>query len=67
VILPGTGSAAKRSIRLGWVVDFDEENRQFLILFGENAPKYQTAADEDASFALTGGTAPGKTTVKRRS
>ena len=66
MILPGTGSAAKRSIRLGWVVDFDEENRQFLILFGENAPKYQTAADEDASFALTGGTAPGKTTVKTR-
>jgi putative restriction endonuclease len=27
-ILPGTRSA-KRSVRLGWVVDFDEENRQF--------------------------------------
>jgi putative restriction endonuclease len=31
VILPGTNSTAKRSVRLGWVVDFDDENRQFLI------------------------------------
>jgi putative restriction endonuclease len=66
VILPGTSSAAKRSVRLGWVVDFDDEKRQFLVQFGENAPKYQTAADEDASFALTGGRAAGKTSVKTR-
>ena len=56
VILPGSDSATKRSVRLGWVVDFDDENRQFLILFGENAPKYETAAAEDAPFSLTGGT-----------
>jgi hypothetical protein len=41
-ILPGTRSAAKRSIRLGWVVDFDDENRQFLILFGKDEPTYQS-------------------------
>src|SRR5215467_15794450 len=35
VILPGTTSAARRSVQLGWVVDFDDENRQFLIVFGE--------------------------------
>jgi len=56
VILPGTRSTAKRSVRLGWVVDFDDESRLFLILFGENAPKYETAAAEDAPFSLTGGT-----------
>ncbi len=29
VILPWTISTAKRSVQLGWVVDFDDENRQF--------------------------------------
>ena len=29
VILPGNDSAAKRSVQLGWVVDFDDEIRQF--------------------------------------
>jgi putative restriction endonuclease len=66
VILPGTQSAAKRSIRLGWVVDFDDENRQFLILFGKEEPKYQSAPSADMPFALTGGVAPGKTTAKTR-
>jgi putative restriction endonuclease len=66
VILPGAGSAAKRSVRLGWVVDFDDENRQFLILFGENAPEYKSAANEDTSFTLIGGAAHGRTTAKTR-
>src|SRR5215469_2817572 len=44
VILPGTASAARRSVQLGWVVDFDDENRQFLVLFGEQKPAYQAPA-----------------------
>jgi hypothetical protein len=66
VILPGADSAAKRSIRLGWVVDFDDENRQFLILFGQDEPKYQSAPNADMPFSLTGGQAPGKATAKTR-
>src|SRR5262249_4542280 len=65
-ILPGTRSASKRSIRLGWVVDFDDENRQFLILFGKDEPTYQSAPNADMPFSLTGGQAPGKTTAKTR-
>jgi hypothetical protein len=66
VILPGIDSAAKRSVRLGWVVDFDDENKQFLILFGEDKPEYQSAASQETPFALTGGSAPRKTTAKVR-
>jgi hypothetical protein len=66
VILPGTASAAKRSVQLGWVFDFDDENRQFLILFGERKPEYQAAAGQETLFALTGGPAPRKTTAKVR-
>ena len=66
VILPGMSSAAKRSIRLGWVVDFDDENKQFLILFGERKPEYQAAANQETLFALTGGPTHRKTTTKAR-
>jgi putative restriction endonuclease len=66
VILPGRGSASKRSVQLGWVVDFDDENRQFLILFGEHKPEYKPPASEETPFALTGGPIPKKTTAKAR-
>jgi HNH endonuclease len=66
VILPGTNSAAKRCTRLGWVADFDDENRQFLILFGKDEPKYQPAPSADTPFSLTGGQTSGKTTAKTR-
>ena len=66
VILPGTRSAAKRSVRLGWVVDFDDENRQFLIVFGEHEPEYQSAPSAEMPFALTERAAPRRTTAKTR-
>jgi putative restriction endonuclease len=66
VILPGTTSASKRSVRLGWVVDFDDENKQFLVLFGEQKPSYQAPARQQTPFALTGGPLPQKTTAKTR-
>jgi putative restriction endonuclease len=66
VILPGEDSAAKRSLQLGWVADFDDENRQFLILFGERKPEYQPAPSQETPFALTGGPTPQKTTAKAR-
>jgi putative restriction endonuclease len=66
VILPGEDSAAKRSVQLGWVADFDDENRQFLILFGERKPEYQPAPSQETPFALTGGPTPQKTTAKAR-
>jgi putative restriction endonuclease len=45
VILPGKLSQARRSLKLGWVCDFDDENRQFLILFGEEAPPPYSKAE----------------------
>jgi len=66
VILPGRGSPAKRSVQLGWVVDFDDENRQFLILFGEHKPEYQAPSSEQTPFALTGGPTPKKIMAKAR-
>jgi len=66
VILPGTENVAKRSVRLGWIVAFDDENQQFLILFGEHQPEYKSAASTEAPFLLTGGAAAGKTKAKTR-
>jgi hypothetical protein len=61
VILPGKDSASKRSVRLGWVVDFDDESKQFLILFGQERPEYNPAPAADSPFELVGG-APTRTT-----
>ena len=33
VILPGKISQARRCLKIGWVCDFDDNNREFLILF----------------------------------
>src|SRR5262249_4904680 len=53
VVLPGKKSKARRSLRLGWVSDFDDENAQFLILFGdENPPIYKPAEAVNEPFQL---------------
>ena len=53
VILPGAESASRRSLKLGWVCDFDDINRQFLILFGdEHAPSYSKAETASEPFRL---------------
>ena len=54
VILPGATSQSRRSLKLGWVCDFDDANRQFLILFGgETPPPYSRAAATSEPFQLT--------------
>jgi len=68
VILPGKISQSRRSLKLGWVCDFDDDNRQFLILFGdETPPTYSKAETENSPFQLTD-TAPQQkmTTAKAR-
>jgi putative restriction endonuclease len=68
VILPGETSQNRRTLKLGWVCDFDDDNRQFLILFGqETPPSYSKAEAENAPFQLTDGQAQHKmTTAKAR-
>jgi hypothetical protein len=66
VVLPGEDSASKRSVRLGWVVDFDDESRQFLILFGQKRPEYAPASGSESPFELVGGAATRKGTTKVR-
>jgi putative restriction endonuclease len=55
-----------RSVRLGWVIDFDDDSKQFLILFGDNQPKYDPAPPDDSPFQLVGGATSrtGKTKVR---
>jgi hypothetical protein len=54
VILPGKISQSRRSLKLGWVCDFDDKNRQFLILFGEESPPaYSKAEAATEPFELT--------------
>lgn len=52
VILPGARSKAKRTVKLGWVKDFDDASRQFLILFGNVPPTYARAAATNEPFVL---------------
>ena len=53
VILRGDRSASKRRVRLGWVEDWDDSSKQFLILFGEKEPPHIPAPVADAPFVLT--------------
>jgi hypothetical protein len=52
VILRADGAASKRRIRLGWVEDWDDASRQFLILFGDTQPAYSPAPTQDSPFTL---------------
>jgi putative restriction endonuclease len=53
IVLPGTASKSRRSLKLGWVSDFDDSNRQFLILFGnERPPLYFKAEATSEPFRL---------------
>jgi hypothetical protein len=53
VILPSKSSQARRSLKMGWICDFDDKNREFLILFGgETPPAYSKAETKDDLFQL---------------
>jgi putative restriction endonuclease len=53
VILPGP-THDTRSVRLGWVTDWDDNASQFLIFFGEQKPVYEPPASEATPFILFG-------------
>ncbi len=53
IILPGKTSIKKRCVKLGWVADWDDENAEFLILFGDEKPGLTKTADADTPFNLT--------------
>src|SRR5262249_45370380 len=53
VILPGGQSQARRTLKLGWVTDYDDHAHQFLILFGPDIPPtYSAAPEPDSPFIL---------------
>ena len=52
VILPGN-NAKKRSIKLGWVEDYDDDAEQFLIKFSETQPKKVEEKSEQEFIAKT--------------
>jgi putative restriction endonuclease len=56
IVLPSRRSS-QRSLKIGWVSDFDDENRQFLILFSSeidasNPPPYKRAEAPNEPFKL---------------
>jgi hypothetical protein len=53
VILPGP-THATRSVKLGWITDWDDKASHFLVMFGQEKPPYEGPASEDAPFALFG-------------
>jgi HNH endonuclease len=53
VVLPGERAQTRRAVKLGWVSDFDDDNGQFLILFGEETPpSYSKAEAPSEPFRL---------------
>jgi hypothetical protein len=52
VILPGVSSKARRSVKLGWVKDFDDDSRQFFVLLGVTSPAYSRAPKSNEPFVL---------------
>lgn len=52
VILPGDRSPSRRRVRLGWVEDWDDPSRQFLILFGDEPTEPMLMPEPDAPFVL---------------
>ena len=40
-------------MRKGWVEDWDDASRHFLVLFGETEPPYSPAPDDNSPFVLT--------------
>lgn len=52
VILPGLGRANRRTVKLGWVEDWDDASKQFLIFFGEEPPPNDPAPELEAPFDL---------------
>jgi len=53
VILPGAKSQSRRSLKLGWVCDFDDSNELFLVLFGDKEPPaYSKAETVNEPFRL---------------
>jgi putative restriction endonuclease len=51
VILPGKTSSSRRSVRLGWITDFDDEARWFLVIFGQQ-PQPSSPSDPEVPFVL---------------
>ncbi len=52
VILSEPTDETLRQVRLGWVSDWDDTAKQFLVLFGEDKPSYQSAPSTDQPFQL---------------
>jgi putative restriction endonuclease len=53
VVLPGKKSSLQRSLKFGWVCDFDDQTHEFLILFNEKAaPEYKSAEQANEPFML---------------
>ena len=52
VILSEPSDDTLRKVRLGWVSDWDDASKQFLVLFGDGPPVYQTPPTTDQPFVL---------------
>jgi hypothetical protein len=52
VVLSEPSDATLRRVRLGWVADWDDASKQFLVLFGDQPPTYQHSALADQPFQL---------------
>ena len=66
VILPGQTAKSKRHVKIGWVEDWDDLGRLFLITFGDTPPKGASPPTQDEPFNLTDDGDRGTTTAKTR-
>ncbi len=66
VILPGTRNKSQRHVKLGWVEDWDDEGKLFLISFGEDRPQDIPVEEPDSPFQLDDRSKRGTTKTKTR-
>ena len=66
VILPGITNRTGRCVRIGWVEDWDDQAKLFLIIFGEQEPSLLEAPGLDTAFNLEGDYSSKTTSSKSR-
>jgi hypothetical protein len=66
VLLPLSTTKARHEVKLGWIIEWDDETQQFLILFSEAEPIVQPTPAADAPFTLIQSGSRGSATVATR-
>jgi len=60
VLLPSSGDEELRDLKIGWVDDWDDNAKEFLVIFSDVAPEPVAPADQGSTFLLQEDQLPGR-------